>query len=149
MTFGAFSPFPLRLGGTAEQGWPAANHARFSADLVAMKRVMPLASWSYNTTDGITNYHGMSGTGIANAPTPTVNGTGDYSFEWSSQVLADEYGIEWPFKIRHAIAGAYDNGGGGTAAATPVVEPLARGIRVRMPTVGGVAATRGLTIKVW
>jgi hypothetical protein len=149
VTFGAFSYFPLRLGGTATEGWPAPNHARFCADLVAMKRVMPLASWSYNTTDGVTNYHGMMGTGAAHAPTVTVNGTGDYSFQWALQSFEDDYGIEWPFKIRHAIAGAYDNGGGGTAAATPVVETLARGIRVRMQTVGGIAGTRGLTVKVW
>lgn len=40
---GGFCPAPWRLGGSAEEGWPAANHARMAADVAAASRALPFA----------------------------------------------------------------------------------------------------------
>ena len=49
---GGFAPLPLRLGGSAEQGVTAAQHARLCADLVALSRVQPFAVLVYDLDPG-------------------------------------------------------------------------------------------------
>lgn len=108
--FGALGgELPLRLGGTATNGWTAAQHARYCADLVALQRVGALASWSY-TKSGLTvtisGYVGRNGAGSAHAPTATVNGTGDTSFSWSASQFPDDYNPNrlLPVAMRAVIA---------------------------------------------
>lgn len=42
MALGAFAPLPIRLGGSATEGWTAEQHARLCADLLAVKRTAPV-----------------------------------------------------------------------------------------------------------
>lgn len=129
MGFGALCPLPLRLGGSAEEGWTPEQHARFCADLGAIKRVAPLASWRYTSTGSdatVLTYVGQNGSGLAYAPTPTRNGSGDISFAWPSQYFEDEYGVQHTFKVRAVRVGAGD-----TVGFTAVWETIANGVRVR------------------
>lgn len=86
---------PLRLGGSATNGWTAAQHARFCADLVAVNRTLPLASWTFTksgSTITITDYQGRNGTGLAHAPDEVVSiGTGFTVFRWTGQSFPDPY----------------------------------------------------------
>lgn len=62
--FGAFCPLPLRLGGSANEGWTAEQHARVCADLVAAKRSTPVAILNFSksgTTVTINWYLGPEG----------------------------------------------------------------------------------------
>jgi hypothetical protein len=47
--FGSLAPLPIRLGGSAQEGLSATQHARIAADLTAMHRSAPLAPLSYGT----------------------------------------------------------------------------------------------------
>jgi hypothetical protein len=69
MAFGAFAPMPLRLGGSAQEGWTAEQHARIAADLVNVGRVAPLAVLTYDSSGTIVSYMGQNGVGPAHAPT--------------------------------------------------------------------------------
>lgn len=107
MAFGAFAPLPLRLGGDSFQGWSPQAHARLCADLVALKRVQPLATWAYTISAGPTitvhAYRGMNGFGSVFAPTSVYNATGDVTFTLS-RTFEDPYEIEYPVGIRHAVS---------------------------------------------
>lgn len=50
--FGGFAPFPMRLGGDRETGWPVEDHARLAADIVALKRTAPFAVMNYTAGIG-------------------------------------------------------------------------------------------------
>lgn len=91
--FGALGGMlPLRLGGSATNGWSASQHARLVADLIACKRTMPIASWRYNeTTDTISDFIGWEGAGPSFAPTTSGSGTGSVTFSWSDRGFADPY----------------------------------------------------------
>lgn len=105
MGFGAFCPLPFRLGGSSEEGLTAAQHARLCADLVAVKRTVPLAVFTYNPTgNAITNYLGVNGFGSTFAPTPTWTNTGRIGFNWPTHSFEDPYEIVQPFAVRHATA---------------------------------------------
>lgn len=107
--FGALGGvLPLRLGGTDTNGLTAAQHARIVADLVATYRTAPFASWTYTKSGAavtISNYRGRNGVGPAYAPTAIVNGTGDVTFSWASQVYEDERGEAVPITLIAADAG--------------------------------------------
>ncbi len=148
MPFGAFAPLPLRLGGSVQEGWPAAMHARFAADLIAIKRTAVLARWSY-TVDGssatILSYTGQNGSGLAYAPTATRNTTGDVSFVWPSNYFEDEYGIQEPFKIRAVLCNGSANFG--VAAAW---ERITRGVRIRRTLNSSGSLSNGIVhVRVW
>jgi hypothetical protein len=150
VTWGGFSPAPIRLGGSATEGWAPEQHARFCADLVAASRVAPLAAWSCIAPNfEYISYYGMNGSGFEHAPEISVDGSGIYSFTWPSPSLEDDYGIQQPFKIRHVIANAHDNGIGGANQAAVVVTIIASGIQVRLRTVGGLLADRAISVSVW
>lgn len=82
--FGAFAPMPFRLGGDALEGWTAQQQSRVAADMVALFRASSLAVLTLTSTGSIVSYHGQNGVGLANAPTVTVNGTGDFTLTWAS-----------------------------------------------------------------
>lgn len=153
--FGAFAPFPVRLGGKAEDGLVASQHARLCADVVALARVAPVAAWSYeqdfNTPYPVTmlNYCGQNGSGLAHAPTVTVNDLGHVSFAWTGAYLEDEYEQQFPVRIRAGIALAKprsasqrDNIG--------VVEIISGGVKVYTMDCGSdTAVACVMSVKVW
>jgi hypothetical protein len=152
MPLGAFAPLPLRLGGSPEEGWPAANHARFCADLCAVKRVQPLASWDYNQSSSsvvtISNYRGQAGTGLTLAPTATGGGSTGYAiFQWADPYFEDDFEQQWPFKIRAVIATSIRSGALGAVSA--VWEQYQRGLKIRAVNAGGSATDRVISVQVW
>ncbi len=147
MPTGAFAPLPLRLGGPAEEGMAPEQHARLAADVVAIKRTAPLASWTADpvTVGAITSYRGMTGVGLLYAPSYSLDSTGQLSFQWPRQTFTDEHDIEYPFRIKACRARA-DNGAG-PCFCTWV--PIARGVRIYTFDASGAAANRVLHISVW
>lgn len=105
--FGGFGgALPLRLTPEALTGWSAAQHARFCADLVACKRVAPLAVVTYTLSGGVITTHASwsmieIGTVSAFAPELTTSGTGVVLVTFEPQ-FADEFDISGFFHIRHA-----------------------------------------------
>lgn len=90
--FGALGgQFPVRLGPGSgpTTGLTAEQHARFCADLVAVGRVRPLATWRYSGAGTISSYTGWNGTGLAYAPdivdTDTLGGEDFVTFNWSPE----------------------------------------------------------------
>lgn len=68
MGSGGIYPLPIRLGGTAREGWRAEQHARACADLVTLQRVLPLCMFSLRCdpaqfTATLVNYLGRNGQG--------------------------------------------------------------------------------------
>ena len=150
MTWGAFSPGPYRLGGSATEGWAPEQHARFCADLVAASRVAPLASWSFDAGNfEYISYYGMSGSGLEHAPAIAVDASGTYSFTWPAAVLEDDYGIEQPFKIRHVLATHFDNGSGGANQGSVAATVIARGVQVRVRDIDNLLVDRIVSVCVW
>lgn len=150
MTWGGFSPSPIRLGGSATEGWAPEQHARFCADLVAASRVAPLAAWScFPANFEYISYYGMEGSGLEYAPEMTVDSGGTYSFTWPTAALEDDYGIQHPFMIRNVIATAHDSGSGGADQAAVVATVIARGVQVRVRDVGGLLTDRIISVTVW
>jgi hypothetical protein len=150
VTWGGLSPGPYRLGGSATEGWAPEQHARFCADLVACSRVAPLASWSCMAGDfEFYSYYGMNGSGLEYAPAIEVNASGTYSFTWPAAALEDDYGIQQPFKIRHVIATAFDDGSGGANQGSVVATVIARGVQVRVRDVDNLLVDRPVTVTVW
>jgi hypothetical protein len=141
--FGAFAPMPLRLG----DDWSAAQHARLCADLVAVKRTLPLARWFYLPGGGVVSWFGfssMEGSGPTWQPGYTVNGTGDITFAWTDPNFVDAYGIVHPINVRHAIAGVWN-----TAGHYATVALSYNGVRVRTFTNAGALADVITSVKVW
>lgn len=96
MPFGAFAPFPFRLGGSPEEGLVSSQHARLVADMVALVRSMPLAVLTVNkvgSTVTIESYHGQNGIGLAHAPTAAGAGTGLFTLTWDRSFPTDRYQI--------------------------------------------------------
>lgn len=109
MAFGALAPLPLRLGGSPEEGWTPEQHARFCADLVAVKRTMQLARLVVSQISGspftasVAYYSGQNGAGIINAPAALGNAAGDVSVTFPA-FWEDEYERQFPVRVRQAIA---------------------------------------------
>lgn len=104
MPFGGFAPFPLRLGGSAQEGLSPEQHARICADLVAAKNVAPLAVWTFTksgATVTISGYRGQNGIGSSYQPNTGVGSTGVTMFEWDEQMFTDPYGVTYPFLNHH------------------------------------------------
>src|SRR5690349_20949605 len=131
MSFGGFAPLPERLGTDAETARSAAQQARTVADLIALRRVAELCSFTFTTngsTVTISSYDGANGQGLAWLPdTITINGTGDVSFRWASRVFVDEYETARPVAVR-----SFDLSGSGSSFIHPVGQILDGGIRVRL-----------------
>ena len=123
--FGGFGGMlPLRLGGSADLGWAAAQHARTAADSVAVARSAPLASMTVllGTTPVVESYHGRNGSGIASAPTATQLGTGRLRLTWASvygsEVFDAGLAQKYSWVTRVAVASGHYN-------AAPVIATIA------------------------
>lgn len=149
MPFGAFAPLPLRLGGTAEEGWAPEQHARFAADLVAVKRtarlcrlrVSQVASPPY--TAAIDSYHGQNGNGLNYAPALVTVGDGETELTFPAY-WTDEFGVQHPLKIRQAIAKNYL-----ASARAPVCDIDGRVVTVRTFTTAGALSSATYTLSLW
>jgi hypothetical protein len=148
MPLGAYAPLPLRLGGSATEGVTAAQHARLCADLVAVKRVQPLAVWTYNKSGGaitIESFHAMHGVGVQFGPdTLTSLGDGDVSMRFTAMSFTDAYGIVHPINIRHAIAVPHANIG-----VYASVELITFIMRIRTRRDDGVLVDARTTVRIW
>lgn len=149
---GALCPLPVRLGGNSREGLPSAQHARVCADLIAVKRVMPLASWRFQQSDSggfavtMLSYFGMNGSGLAYAPSATVNAMGDVDFQWSAQYFEDEYGIQHPYRILGGIGSNHQNNS--VDGASVHIEPIERGVNVLYGT-NGFYGSGVVCVRVW
>lgn len=147
MPLGAFAPLPLRLGGTATEGFDARSHARVCADLVAAKLGAFLAVFSYTkvaSTIVIRDYYGQNGAGSLYAPDDiSVAGTGEVTFKWSARQFTDPYGIERPINAKSARA----TGHSATTIRCEVVV-VANGVQVRMVNAAGAGIDGGATVVV-
>ena len=143
MPFGGFCPLPLRLGGDAETGWTAAQHARFIADMIAVERTSSFATVTYTksgSTVTVSDYSGKNGSGPLFAPTVTVNGTGDVTFTWPG-VYEDQY------EVVHRPDFFAADAGSATGGAT--VELGVSSVRVRSFSEGGAAEDSTVTVEVY
>jgi hypothetical protein len=104
---GGFAPLPIRLGGTAQNGLTAAQHARICADMVAMARTMPLARIGLTTGQtGVRHYQAQPITGVANAPDISIGapGAGWVRVTWP-EGYTDPFGEGEPWRISAAEVG--------------------------------------------
>jgi hypothetical protein len=136
---GGFNPLPFRLGGDSTTGWSSAQHARLCADLIAAKRVAPLAIWGFTNSGSVItvrDYWGQNGNGSSFAPVGTRTGIGQISFIWSDPWL-DDYDIFEPLAVRSVS-------GSGNSSSPVIVSGslIAGGIQVVTET-GGAAADVG------
>ncbi len=149
MTFGAFSPLPLRLGGTATEGWAPEQHARLCADLVAVKRTAPLAKMRISQLAGspftaaVETYHGQNGAGLGYAPSIVTNGAGDITLTFPVY-WTDEYDIQHPVKLRQAVIT-----GAETTCRFHAYVIAGQTIRIRSFDAAGAAISSALGVKVW
>jgi hypothetical protein len=129
MPLGAFAPLPIRLGGSAEEGWIARHHARVCADLVAAKRASPLAVMTYTkagATVTIHDYYGQNGAGSAYQPdSVVVVGTRVVTFKWTLRLFEDPYEVQFPINAKHGKATGH-----GTASLRGEVTVFANGVTV-------------------
>lgn len=94
MPYGAFAPLPLRLGGSATEGWTASQQSRAVADLVAIVRAAPLAVLTLTrsgSTYTVEKYHGQNGVGLAHAPTATEAAPGVCQLTWAKSYKTERY----------------------------------------------------------
>jgi len=103
MPLGGFAPLPLRLGGSAEQGWTAQQHARACADLVALLKTAPFALLDLQTgASTLHGYVGQHGIGIEAGPVIT-SGTGFARATWDDGYV-DPFGQYQATRIKGAYA---------------------------------------------
>ena len=154
MPTGALAPLPRRLGPGGPESRSPEQHARLTADVVAMTRVAPLAVVKVHQellspyTASVEVYRGQNGVGLAHAPTLTLNGAGDFSLTWPAY-WTDEYDVQFPIRIRMARASACSSFAI-SAPRLPVVELVSgRAVRVRAFSQLGAAIAATVTVKVW
>jgi hypothetical protein len=140
--FGALGGvLPVRLGGTATNGWTAAQQSRAAADAVAVARSLPFATLCYSKSGAavtVLSYSGKNGNGAGYAPTGAVNGTGDVTFTWEP-IYDDGFDDARPVSIRGATAAA------NSTTATGVTVELVGANAVRVRTYSDTIAT----LRVW
>jgi hypothetical protein len=148
MPLGLFAPLPLRLGGSAEEGWSAADHARVCADLVLLKKSAPLAVWTFTkvgATVTIHDYYGLNGAGAVYAPDDiSLIGTGAVGFNWSIRLFEDPYQVVHPLSAKHGKV----SGHGSTSLRGDVVV-VANGVSVYTFNGAGAAADGKATVALW
>jgi len=121
MPFGAFAPFPFRLGGTSTEGWTASQFSRACADLVSARRSVPFCVLTINTAGSgtIERYTGQNGEDYSQipanqtgrvAPVLAKGGTGNVYLQWSTGLTptfyTDERGRRYTMCPRAAVATA-------------------------------------------
>lgn len=149
MPLGGFAPLPIRLGGSATDGWSPEAHARACADLVAVKRTVPLVKITYTTSNPsaptIHDLHSVHGVGSAFLPDLiTVHGVGDVEFGWTARRFTDDYEISFPFTFRHGKASFH-----GSTAAFGTVTCSVWKFRVRTFLHNGSAQDGKVTVRVY
>lgn len=149
MPWGSLAALPIRLGGSAEEGWAPEQHARLCADLVAVKRTAPLARLYVTQNSGspfaaaVAVYRGQNGVGLGYAPTIAVGGAGDVTVTFPAY-WTDEFGRQFPLKLRQAIPKA-------SATAARFINHIISGrtIRVRSFDAAGAAISSNFGMRVW
>lgn len=148
MPLGLFAPLPLRLGGSAEEGWTAEQHARMCADLLALKKTMPLAVFTFDKAGAsvtISDYYGMNGAGAAYQPDDiSLFGTGAVGFAWSNRYFEDPYEVRYPLNARHGKVTCH-----ATVSMRGRVVVVPNGIEVRTFNSAGAAADTKATVVLW
>lgn len=127
MGFGGLWPCPIRLGGSTEDGWPASQHARSCADLVAAQRTIPLCVFtlSCNTLTGavsFVDYFGRNGMGAAIAGPAVIAASIDTGTKLLTLTLSpfvDELGALHNWCVQSAVACAVN----GTTVALTSLTP--------------------------
>jgi hypothetical protein len=144
MPLGLFAPMPLRLGGSAEEGWTAAQHARACADLVALKKSAFLAIWTYTKSGGIVtihDYYGLNGAGSAYAPDQVFYTPSFVTFGWSNRLFEDPYQVTHPINAKSGKACGH-----GSASIRTKVTIIANGLEVRAYDSAGVDVDGKFTV---
>jgi hypothetical protein len=147
--FGALGGIlPLRLGGTDRNGWTAAQHARFAADLLAVQRTGPIATWTYiaGAIEPI-NYRGWNGVGPTHAPTVSSSATGNILFTWSDRGFPDPYDTDRQLTLQ--IKGCTVTAHGTTAVVLPKYEQTANTLRITTTDETGALVAGSFTVKIW
>lgn len=97
MAFGGFAPLPMRLGGGAEDGWFATQHARLAADVAAASRTLPFAiltitrSGAGGSSPTITRHNSVASGIAGNDPIVTGNNPDPIVITWP-EAPEDELG---------------------------------------------------------
>lgn len=145
---GGFCPLPIRLGGSAEGGFTAEQHARMCADLAAVATAMPFAVITFTKTGStfvVHSYRGQNGVGAAHAPALTEVGTGHTRLTFSA-VYSDEYETVDPVAPRHVKVTGHGStaviGSGFANTSTPSI------IEARTFTAAGAAVDAKQTVVV-
>lgn len=143
---GGFCPLPLRLGGGDEDGWSVEAHARMAADLVAAKAASDFAVVVATVGSGVasvTNYLGRNGEGVANGPTTTYHGVGDFSLSWPVTLL-DVYEVESAVRLVSPDASAH----GSSARRVTCTLTAANVVRIRIFDWASAAADGTVTLTI-
>jgi hypothetical protein len=139
--FGGFAPLPLRLGGSPEEGWSAADFMRLSADVAAMRRTRPFAILRVSGDGGsnatLISYRGIHAPTVT--PTVTMDGSQRAVITWPSSI-EDDNGTEYQVQIRRANAG-HEATSGAVAGVTTLVSSNKLSVSVRWGTGSAGTAT--------
>ena len=106
MPLGGFAPLPLRLGGSAEEGITAAQFMRATADLAAVRRVLPFAVMIINPNSLVDPYlewyQGQNGNGVDDEPTVSYGATsvGNRIIVTFRNYYTDPAGVRTRLKLR-------------------------------------------------
>jgi hypothetical protein len=145
---GGFAPLPLRLGGSATEGWAPEDQARAATNLLSVKRTCPLFKITFTTAAGpptIHALHSAHGVGSAYLPDDIIApGTGDVEFRWSARRWFDDYEIGHPFFFRHGRVTVH-----GSTAGFGTVQCNVWGVRVRLFNAAGSAMNAKATLSVY
>ncbi len=115
--FGGFGGIlPLRLGGDAQCGWSAAQHARTASDVAAAQRSAPLASLTVSlgaSTAVVESYHGRNGSGLGAAPAIDWVSTGRARITWDNAYASERFvaglAVRFPWVIRTGVVSGHYN----------------------------------------
>lgn len=133
MSFGGLGGcLPLRLGRGDDTGVSAACHARFSADLLAVRRTSPIASITLRVVtvapgDGVTviAYSGANGNGPQYSPICTLEyGVVTISLATAVNSFGNVFDLSEYTRGGIAVSASYQDSGGTWYPATPTTQPL-------------------------
>ena len=143
--FGALAPLPLRLTGNgSEIGVSTAQYLRLVADLVAVRRTVPIANITFTQGGAIHAYHGWNSCDTADAPTVASGGTGISTITFPAY-FEDPHGIA----RRISITGARATADGSTPYV--ILEEFTGNnvITVTTTTILGVATDIKMTLRIY
>lgn len=149
MPFGGFAPLPIRLGGSATEGWAPEAHARAVADRTAIVRTCPLFKITFTTLNPgdptIHAMHAMHGVGSTYFPDQAfASGVGIVDFRWSARRWSDDFEISYPFHFRHGRVTLH-----GSTAGFGTVTLNVWGVKVRLFDAAGAAIDGKATLSIF